>query len=165
MNASTTALERRTAVTASAVAECPFSIAEEYAAGYLQSAEAGREAAYIRVAWFFPLNAFRHRVKLSFGRHLDAGEPGRAHDELRVHWASGTRLLPDFRGTVRFRIDGMRTLVIIEGSYGVPLGNLGRAFDALIGKRVAQASMQDLADRIARYLGKREATWRQAQAS
>jgi hypothetical protein len=165
MNASTTAPERRTAVTASAVAECPFSIAEEYAAGYLQSAEAGREAAYIRVSWFFPLNAFRRRVKLSFGRHLDVGEPGRSHDELRVHWTSGTRLLPDFRGTVRFRIDGMRTRVVIEGSYAVPLGVLGRAFDAVIGKRVALASMQDLADRIARYLAERESTWRGKQAS
>ena len=165
MSAPTIAQDPRTAVAASAIAECPFSIAEEYAAAYLQNAEAGRDEAYIRVAWFFPFNAFRHRVKLTFGRHTDVVEPGRTHEELRFHWGSGTRFLPDFRGTVRFRIDGTRTLVIIEGSYGVPLGMLGRAFDALVGKRVAHAGLQDLANRIASYLADLETTWRRAHAS
>lgn len=154
----------RTAISLSTVAECPFSIADEYAKEYLERAEAGGQEAYIRVPWFVPLPLPVRRVRMTFGLHRDVAEGGRAHDEIRFNWASGTRVLPDFRGTIMFRIEGARTRVLIDGSYAAPLGTLGRWFDAAIGKRVARASLRDLAERIAAYLAARERAWRAAKA-
>lgn len=151
----------RTTVTAEASADCAFSIAQEYATEYLRRAEAGGPEAEISVPWPLPI-PLRRRVALSFGLHSDDREEGRPHDEIRVRWLSGSALLPDFRGSVRFRIDGTRTRVLVDGSYAPPLGTLGRWFDALAGRRLARASLQDAADRLARHLTERERAWRAA---
>jgi hypothetical protein len=147
----------------STLAECPFSIAAEYAQEYLQKAEAGEAESLVRVPLFPAWPAFAHRVRMSFGLHADTGEPGRRHDEIRLRWSSGTSLLPNFRGTISFRIDAARTRIVIEGSYDAPLGMLGRCFDNVIGKRIARASLQDLADRLAGFLEQRERAWRQSK--
>jgi hypothetical protein len=153
-------LGKRAEVAVWAIAECAFSIADAYATEYLRRAEANGPAAVIRVPWPLPLPAMRHRVALSFGLHLDVREGGRSHDEVRLGWSSGSVLLPDFRGALRFRIDPRGTRVLLDGSYSVPLGALGRSFDRLVGVRIARASLQDLADRIAAYLTEREREWR-----
>lgn len=152
-------------ITVTALAECPFSIADEYAQEYLRNAEAGGAESLVRVPWFPWLPAFAHRVRMSFGVHADMSEPGRRHDEISVRWSSGSRLLPNFRGTICFRIDATRTRVLVEGSYDAPLGVLGRCFDNVIGKRIARASLQDLADRLATFLEQRERAWRQSKGA
>lgn len=144
-------------MTAQAHAACPFSIAETYAVQYLGHAEAGAE---IRVPLAFLPIVVARRVALTFGMHMDVVETGRAHDEIRLHWTTGTPLLPDFRGTVRFRIDGSGTVVLVEGSYRAPFGVLGRAFDALAGRHIAAASVRDLTRRLADHLEAREREWR-----
>jgi hypothetical protein len=102
---------------------------------------------------------------MSFGLHADVGEPGRRHEEIRLRWNSGSRLLPNFRGAVSFRIEGTRTRIFIDGSYDAPLGLIGRYFDDAIGKRVARVSLQDLADRLAGFLELRERAWRQSKGA
>lgn len=154
-----------TTVTVSMPAECPFSIAEEHAKEYLQRAEAGGDESLVRVPWFPPLPMLAHRVRLTFSLHTDATEPGRQHEEIRFRWSSGARLLPNFRGTLNFRIDGKRTRIIIEGTYDAPLGPLGWCFDQVIGKRIARASLQDLGNRLASFLGQREREWRQSKGA
>jgi hypothetical protein len=149
-----TSQNRSSSVEVEALADCPFSMAEEYAADYLRAAEAGGSEATIG------LGSVRQRVTLSFGIHSDVPEAGRPHHELRVKWSAGSQLLPDFRGTFRFRIDELRTRVIVEGTYVPPLGAIGPLFDRLFGRRIATATMQDLADRIAAYVTKREVRWR-----
>jgi hypothetical protein len=145
---------RSTHVTVESLAACPFSMAQEYAGEYLRAAEAhGPEASIGR-----PF--LRHDVTLSFGIQSDVADDGRLHDELRVNWASGSRLLPDFRGSIRFRIDGERTRVLVDGSYAPPLGAFGVAFDLIAGRAIARSSVQDLADRVAAHLTRREAAWR-----
>jgi hypothetical protein len=153
--------QARTIVSVQALADCPYSIAQEYAEDYLRRAEAGGPEATIRVPWPFPL-PLRQRVTLSFGVHSDVLEEGRPHDEMRVNWRSGSPLLPDFRGTVRFRIDGNRTRVLVDGGYLPPLGVLGRLFDVVLGRFIARAGLQDGADRLARHLTERERAWRAA---
>jgi hypothetical protein len=146
-------------VTADVVARCPFSIAQDYTADFLEHAEDGGEHAEIRI----PLHLFgmtlHRRVGLTFSIHSDDSEPGRSHDQLRVWWTSGTALLPDFHGDIKFRIDGGATRILIEGQYTAPLGVLGRLFDSVIGKRVAATSAKDLASRIATYLELRQKEW------
>jgi hypothetical protein len=149
----------RTNVSVSAIAECPFSIAEDYAVDYLRRAEQGGDEATIRLPLVVSPAALHHQVKIGFGLHLDILEEGRQHDEVRFRWSSGTRFLPDFRGTLRFRIDGTRTEVLIDGSYGAPFGLLGRVFDRVCGRALAHQSLQDLANRLASYLGDRQRTW------
>ena len=152
--------EGRTTITVTTLAECPFSIADEYAKEYLQRAESGGEEAYVRVPLLSPLPALAHRVSVSFGIHTDINEYGRRNEEIHLRWSSGTRLLPDFRGTMTFRIETVRTRILIEGSYAIPGGQLGRWFDRAIGKHIARATLQDFSDRIASYLAERERNWR-----
>jgi hypothetical protein len=152
----------RTTIAVSAIAACAFSIADEYAADYLRDAERGGTKAGVRVPWSLPFPAPQHRVALTFGLHRDVTDGGREHDEIRFHWDSNSRLLPDFRGTLQFRIDGDRTRILLDGTYLAPLGALGRAFDFIAGRRIARASLQDVADRLAADLSEREQTWRRA---
>jgi hypothetical protein len=152
----------RTEIAVDAVAECSFSIAEEYATEYLRSAEAGGPEAAVRFPWALPLPPPGRRVALTFGLHEDVLEGGRRHDEVRLRWKSGSQLLPDFHGTLRFRIEAARTRVLLEGSYDVPLGVLGRLFDRVAGRRIARASLQEVADHIALHLTQCERAWRAA---
>ena|ERR1700678_4228772 len=86
-------------------------------------------------------------------------EAGRTHDEIRVRWSTGTPLLPDFHGTVRMRIAGTATRILVDGGYHPPFGVFGRLFDWLIGAYIARASVSDLSHRIASYLQEREQDW------
>jgi hypothetical protein len=162
--ASTEGSEYSTRVAVEATATCPFSMAEAYAADYLQAAEGSGPEAEMGVPWF-PLPGLRHRVKLAFAIHADVLDHGRRHDEFRITWRSGSRLLPDFHGTIRFRIEADRTRVLVDGSYVPPLGFAGRLFDRIAGSAIARASMQDLADRIAVYLTQSERQWRVEQGT
>ncbi len=141
-------------------AACPYSIAQEYAVDYLRRAEAREDEAEIRVPLAFLPRIIRRRVAISFGLHYDVAERGRPHDEIRLHWGSGTPLLPDFRGTLRFRIAGAGTDLLVEGSYGIPLGMPGRIFDNVLGRHVARASLHDFACRIAGTLEANDRVWR-----
>jgi hypothetical protein len=152
-------------ITVSTFADCPFSIAAEYAQEYLRNAEAGGPESLVRVPWLPSLPALARGVRMSFGLHEDASEAGRKHDEIRLRWSSGTWFLPNFRGNVFFRIEAARTRILIEGDYDAPLGMLGRCFDDVIGKRIARASLQDLGDRLATFLELRERAWRQSKGA
>lgn len=147
-------------VSLQAYAACPFSVAQEYAVDYLRRAEAGTDEAQVRVPVAFWPGLIRRRVTISFGLHYDVVEAGRPHDEIRLRWSAGTRFLPDFRGTLRFRIAGQGTDVLIDGSYRIPFGAFGRMFDVLAGRHLALASLNDLAQRIAGSLGSSERDWR-----
>lgn len=146
-------------VAAEALAACPFSIAQEYASDYFRRAESDHEEAEIRVPILFLPTFFRRRVGLTFGIHADDTEAGRTHDEIRVRWSTGTPLLPDFHGTVRMRIAGLATRILVDGGYHPPFGVLGYLFDWLIGAYIARASVSDLSHRIAAYLEEREQDW------
>ena len=154
----------RTQIAVSALAECAFSIADEYATEYLRRAEAGGPEGTIRVPWPLPIPFLRHHVALSFGIHADVLEEGRRHDELRFHWESGSKFLPNFRGTMRFRIEALHTRVLVDGGYDAPLGAFGRCFDQMLGRHMARASLQELADRVAMYLSSSERSWRSTHA-
>ncbi len=140
-------------------AACPFSIAGEYAVEFLKRAAKGQAEAEIHVPIRFFPSILRRRVDVTFSLHIDELESGRSHDEIRMRWTSGTVFLPDFRGALRFRIAGNGTDVFLDGTYRVPFGAVGEMFDALIGHRIALASLGDLARRIAHALEESERAW------
>ncbi len=86
---------------------------------------------------------------------------------IRPTWAGGmkksvsggaaeARCCRIFVARSAFGIEATHTRILIEGTYDAPFGVLGRCFDHVIGKRIARASLQDLGDRLATFLGLRE---------
>ncbi|MBV9439810.1 MAG: hypothetical protein JOZ24_07450 [Candidatus Eremiobacteraeota bacterium] len=149
-------------VVVESVVRCPFSVAHDYAADFLSDAERS-------IAVHVPLRDFivalRGRlsrpVRLTFAVHPDDTEAGRTHDAMLIEWQAGTRLFPQFHGTVRLRIASVdATALRLEGAYRPPLGLLGRAFDAAIGRHIARATMRDLLARLGASLEEREAAYR-----
>jgi len=141
-------------IAASALAPCPMSIAMNYAQSFLERAEAGGPDAIIVAG---PL---RRRVRVTFGLSTDATEPGRSHEELRIRWSARTPWLPDFSGTLQFRIASVdTTMLLLRGAYRPPGGSAGRAFDALVGRSIAQTTANAFVLRIARELKRRETDW------
>jgi hypothetical protein len=138
------------------VADCPFSVAQEYAEGYLRAAESGSDGGVVRAG------PFARRVVIAHGARSDVTETGRAHDELQLRWSARSPLLPDFHGTLRLRIEGERTRLVLDGRYVPPGGPLGAFFDAVVGKHVAAATADDFLRRIAGALAERERNWRDA---
>jgi hypothetical protein len=153
--------KRTTSIHVERTCACPFSIAEEYAVQYLKQAEAGGPEAVVRVP--LPLlPTMSRKVSMSFGLAFDVSEAGRQHDEIRLHWNSGSPLFPNFRGTIRFRIDGTGSVIMIDGSYEAPFGRLGKWFDRIVGRRIAERTLADLARRISCDLEQKERGWRDA---
>jgi hypothetical protein len=145
------------------VADCPFSVAHEYAAEFFRGAEdRGIEVRVPLRDFFYVVRGHvRKPVSLVFAAHPDELEGGRGHDALLIEWKAGTRLLPDFHGTLRLRIETVdSTRLTLEGTWRPPLGPFGRVFDPLIGRAIAKATMRDLVGRIAEALERREATYR-----
>jgi hypothetical protein len=144
---------------------CPFSVAEQYVSDYLERAAKGGPEATLRLPLVAGSVAISKNVEFSFDRKHDDHDPGRTHLESVIIWKSGARLLPNFSGVIRTRIAAPGTLLIVAGRYCPPLGFFGTMFDRLIGRRLAQATVRDLAERLGRSLESREARWREHSVS
>jgi hypothetical protein len=140
------------------VVRCPFSVAHDYAEQFFR--EAGNEIDVripLRDVVYALPGKVRKPVKLEFALRPDETDAGRAHDALQVEWRAATRLLPDLHGVLRLRIATVETTrLTLEGTYRPPLGAAGLIFDALVGRRIARASVRDLLERIAAALEARE---------
>lgn len=150
-------------VTVERVARCPFSVAHDYAEDFLREIDERGAEIRVRLRDFIPTRRgkLRRRVRIVFERRLDEGEAGRQHDAVALHWSAGTRLFPDFHGDLRLRIASVdETLLTLEGEYRTPFGLLGRAFDMLLGRRIARSTMSELVGRIAKAMERREAAYR-----
>ena len=140
------------------VARCPFSVAHEYAEDFLRDAERSVEVKVPLRDFIAGLpGAARAPVKMVFALHPDDQESGRLHDALAIEWHAGTRLFPLFHGTLRLRIASVEsTRLTFEGAYRPPLGLFGSVFDAVLGRRIARATMSEMLERIAVALERRE---------
>jgi hypothetical protein len=149
-------------------ADCPFSIALSHAESFLLGSRHGHPTAIsVRIplrSIGLPLRgALRRSVRVMFHLHPDETERGRAHDAIAFAWRAPSRWLPDFHGELRIRIATVRrTRVMIESSYRPPFGALGSAFDRLIGRRLARATLTDLLERVVTHL---EQSYRAALAA
>lgn len=71
------------------------------------------------------------------------------HDELQLTWEpTGGGPFPKFSGTIKMRPLSPDTELALSGEYQPPLGVVGEAFDAVIGKRIAEATAQTLLETI-----------------
>jgi hypothetical protein len=150
-----------TEVHAERYVDCPFSVAEQYVSDYLERAAKGGPEATVQLPLVAGSFTISRNVELSFDRKRAGDDPGRAHFESEILWKSGAKLLPDFSGVIRTRIAAPGTLLIVAGRYCPPLGFFGTMFDRLIGRRIARATLRDLAERLGRSLESREARWRE----
>lgn len=145
------------------LADCPFSAAEEYVCAFLR--EAKRCGGRFALRGGLGSLALRRQVRFHYALRPDLDERGRPHDEVALRWSSGSWLLPDFEGAIRLRIAALRTVVRIEGSYRPPLGPLGALFDAVLGRSIARATLDDLLARLCAELEGREREWRRGQGA
>jgi hypothetical protein len=101
--------------------------------------------------------ALIHDVPVSFwqGREED-----NLDDVLLIEWTpKGWSPYPAFSGTVHVypEADPQSARLEIDGAYEPPGGLAGRAFDALIGARMALVSLTDLVERLAKDVTTRRA--------
>jgi hypothetical protein len=150
-------------VGAERVVRCPFSVAHEYAEDFFRDAAARGAEVGVPLRYVVPSigGRLKQPVDVTFERGPDETEGGRAHDEIQICWTAGTRFFPDFRGTLRLRIASVdETLLALEGTYRPPFGAAGAVFDAVIGRRIARATMCELLDRLGDAMERREAEFR-----
>jgi hypothetical protein len=121
----------------------------------LESPAAGVRIPFLELGLPFP-GALMHHVVTHFHREDDVTESGRSHDEVDFDWHARSRWLPNFSGVLRFRIESLKTRIIMDGKYVPPLGRFGALFDSLVGHRLARATANDLVARLGREL---EARW------
>ena len=70
---------------------------------------------------------------------------------ISVGWTPvGNAALPTFRGSLRITAETAKSsLVVLDGDYEPPLGALGKVFDAVVGRRIAEATGDELLKTIA----------------
>ena len=110
-----------------------------------------------RITLTVPLKKLGLGTNLGLERDVDvAFVPLRGHkgerlvyDELHMAWEpSGGGPLPKFRGALKMRPLGLDTEFELSGEYEPPFGPVGEVFDAVIGKRIAQATAQALLEML-----------------
>jgi hypothetical protein len=150
-------------VVAERVANCPFSVAHDYAEDFFKAAATGGSAIHVPLRDVLPTlrGRLRQPVRIVFERRPDYADAGRTHDALDVAWTAGTRLFPDFHGLLRLGIVSVdETRLTLEGTYRPPLGLPGRLFDLVLGRRIARASLRGLLEELADAMERREAAFR-----
>jgi len=110
-----------------------------------------------RITLLVPFKVFGLPVNLGVEREVEVafvplrGYKGEAqlHDELQFTWAPvGGGPYPAFAGTMHMHPQGSDTEIVLSGEYQPPFGVLGEAFDAVIGKRIAEATAQTLLEEL-----------------
>jgi hypothetical protein len=143
----------RVQILAQRTADCPSAAALDYANAFFLQHE-GDKAAEVRLplrALGVPFrDALAHPVRFRFTLHEDLTEQGRSHEEIAFSWNAGTKWLPNFHGTLRVRIaPRVHAALSIEGWYAPPFGFFGMLFDRILGRKLAQKTVESLLDQIA----------------
>lgn len=91
----------------------------------------------------------RHDVRVA---HTLLHEPGRS-DRLHLAWDPDDKTVPRFAGTLSGEEAGDgKSLLTLDGGYEPPLGLAGAAFDAIVGKRVASATIRTLLEDMKQFI-------------
>ena len=71
------------------------------------------------------------------------------HDELHLAWEpTGGGPFPNFTGSLKMHPHSSDTEIVLSGEYQPPLGVVGEAFDAMIGKKIAETTGQTLLEAL-----------------
>jgi hypothetical protein len=121
---------------------CPYDTAQRYLAADMRENTERARTMTLRVP-LADLNLSKN-VVVTFAVGTD---PMHMDQPWRVHWTPETGgPYPDFHGelTVRADEDWNTSILELKGEYVPPGGSLGRAFDRVLGKRIASATAQSL---------------------
>jgi hypothetical protein len=98
-----------------------------------------------------------HDVNVSFSESGDGAYVRRSADTLGVTWEStGGGAYPHFSGSIHIEPLHSHSRLILEGSYEPPFGAAGQLFDAVVGRRIAEAAAARL---LASLRSSLEAQW------
>ncbi|MBV8583507.1 MAG: hypothetical protein JO241_05875 [Candidatus Eremiobacteraeota bacterium] len=130
--------------------KAPYSVAMDAIVRYLKAKKN-------RIVLVVPLKALGLGTSLGLEREVDVaflplrGHKGERllHDELQLSWTpTGGGPFPNFTGALKMHPLGNDTELVLSGEYQPPMGVVGEAFDAVIGKRMSEATAQELLEAI-----------------
>jgi hypothetical protein len=152
-NDATNGIRMTTTIVASEHVDCPPEDVESYLERFLYGLVSGDGSLVVELraparALGLPSHlAFEKRVvaKLTYDR--DADELNRI---VSLSWMPEGGPYPAFSGTVvaDAAVDTEGSVVSISGRYAPPGGMAGGVFDALLGRRIARATIRELLERI-----------------
>ncbi len=88
---------------------------------------------------------------------------GRGNEGMSLEWAAeGGGLFPTFEGTLILRPHSGQTELELKGGYTPPLGEIGAAFDAVVGNKIARATIRILLENLRAALEEEFATFKEA---
>ena len=77
--------------------------------------------------------------------HQNKLTPGRRNERVALEWRpEGNGPYPTFKGQLTIRPQSGDTELELKGGYEPPLGGLGKMFDNVAGKRIAEATAREL---------------------
>ncbi len=90
----------------------------------------------------------RHDVRV---QHELAGEDG--HKHLALSWDPEDQTVPRFSGTLSSSpAEPGKTTLTLDGTYTPPLGVAGKAFDLIVGRKIAAATARALLEDIKKFV-------------
>lgn len=96
-----------------------------------------------------PFANMRTRIKCEIAEVRDRTDNTRRHQALQLRWQALSRMpLPVMSGLITVRPNGPATELRMEGSYVPPLGAPGRLFDRIIGRHLAQRTLNRFLDEL-----------------
>lgn len=125
---------------------------DRYLAGLPESARAQGRELRLRV----PLGSLGLPGELAIDKDVvtsfaPLADPRGLEHGVSIGWTPvGNSALPVFRGSLRITAESHKSsLVELDGDYEPPLGSVGKFFDAAIGRRIAEATGDELLKTIA----------------
>lgn len=131
---------------------CPYVRAREYLREALQNAADGKSVQSLPLRVPLPLVPGGTLQKSVLVRYERGKDPLHFDEPWNVYWTpEGGGPYPDFSGELAVRADeSYRTAVLeISGDYAPPLGAMGRAFDMVLGAKIASSTAKLLLQQIA----------------
>ena len=100
---------------------------------------------------------FSKEVLIDVQGHVEEEQPRQRKTTIQLEWkaADTPQLFPVMKANLNiYPITGKETQLDFEGEYDPPLGIIGKAIDALVGHRIAEASVHHFVSEVAEYLRK-----------
>lgn len=133
------------------IVDAPFSSVIEYVADFFS------EHRHLRLK---AVASSKVPVETRYEVMDDRTDAVRGHDALALSWRPRVSIFPRFEGTVAVRPHFSGSVLSLEGAYVPPGWIFGRFFDALIGQRLACATMDHLLRELRTYVERRYAQYR-----
>lgn len=131
--------------------QCPYVRAREYLREALEAAADGNavQSLPLTAPLAFLPGTLEKNVLVRYARGSD---PLHFDEPWNVYWTpEGGGPYPDFAGVITVRADESYRAAVLElqGEYAPPFGPVGRAFDMVLGAKIASATAKQLLRQIA----------------